>query len=555
VAVGALAVFARLVQVQLVDHSDYAREADAILDVNRTFYGHRGAVLDRNNNVLAVTQTTWDLYIRTEHWDDPEVAAKAAETIGAALKLSPDRLRVSVKEHGFGDLLIARDVPFEVGEGLIKEKVKGLVALENIVRINPAGDVGAQLVGVIGGDNVGLSGVEWSMNSVLQGRPGEALYERDTTGSPIPFGRYVLRQPVDGRDVVLTIDSYLQGRAEQLLDEAVKAHKAKGGTIVIMDPRSGEILALASSPRVKLSNLNLDDPRTHELMKLNWVTDAYEPGSTLKAVTAAAAIDQGVVTPETYYQDTGEWTLYDRTLKNWKDGVWGSQSMLGVLQQSINTGAIFMAWKLGPEQFTSYLDRFGFGQPTGIEFTAESPGIFPHPGDPDWTPVTWATQAYGQGIGVTPLQLVQAYGAIVNGGYLIRPRIVKAYVDPDGTRHEVPTDIRRSVISPETSATMRKMLNAVVDPPDNLHPGKPRLFSAGGKSGTADILATGKQIISFAGFAPVEDPRIVVLVKLDENADEQTGTEAAAPVFAQLVDEALVYMNVDPNADRRVERR
>jgi cell division protein FtsI/penicillin-binding protein 2 len=271
----------------------------------------------------------------------------------------------------------------------------------------------------------------------------------------------------------------------------------------------------------------------------------------MKVVTTAAAIDQGAVTPDTTYVDQGVVYLYDTAIRNWDFNVYGTQTMTGVLQNSINTGAVFMVEKLGATIFQRYLDAFGFGRPSGIDLTGEAAGIIRRPSDKGWSPVDLATQSFGQSISVTPMQMISAIATAINGGKVIRPHLVRAIVSAEGRREDVKPEVLGQAIKPETSATMRQMLYAVVNP-GRFHPGKPRDYSAGGKSGTANVpIPNGyddHQVASFVGFAPADNPKILVLIKLDENADLMTGTQAAAPVFARMADDILHYMNVRPDA-------
>ena len=547
-----MAILTRLVFVQIIDHQLYAQKAENELRVDEDTFGLRGSILDRNGNVLAASLDTWDIYVSAQIWQNPAKAQAGAAEIGKALKMDPAKIQAMVLRNKFGDIIIKKDVPYETGSALIAKSVPGLVALPNLVRTNPEGDIGASLVGLIGEDNAGLAGLEATLNRELQGTPGKIIYERDTIGGVIPFGQYIVRKPTAGKDVILTIDRYLQRMAEQRLDAAIKEHHAVGGDIIMMDPDTGEIYALATSPRLKYSSLNLSDPGQGALLKNTAVTDLYEPGSVMKIVTAAAAIDAGVVTENTGYTDTGVVKIYDTEIKNWDNSVYGNQTMTGVLQNSINTGAIFMEQKLGKDRFMKYVDAFGFGKPTGIDLSGEAEGIFRRPGDDGWTPVDPATQSFGQAISVTPIQMLTAVAAVINGGNLVRPHVVKATVGADGKVQDVKTQVVGHPISEATSMTLRRMLRAVVDPPERGHPGKPRDYSAGGKSGTANVpISNGyndTQIASFIGFAPADHPRLLVLVKLDRNTDGQTGTAAAAPVFAKIADDALHYLNVRPDA-------
>ncbi|MEX1103756.1 MAG: penicillin-binding protein 2 [Dehalococcoidia bacterium] len=553
----ALAIFARLIQLQVIEHERYAQAADAELSASNTIYARRGTILDRNGNVLSASVDTWDIYVSARAWRDDAEAQTASEALALALGVDAGALRARVAEAETIDVLIARDVEFEVGNELSAASLPGISMNANTARVNPEGDTGAAVLGFIGLDNTGLAGVEAAWNEVLQGKPGTAIYERDTTGERIPFGDHVAIAPEPGSDLVLTIDRHLQKLCEDYLRAAVEKHEAKkGGTILMMHPGTGEILCLATEPALKFSelgDLDLTDPDDLALLKNRAVSDTYEPGSVMKVVTAAAAIDRGVVSPGTTYVDNGVVNVAGIEIRNWDFQYYGTQTMTGVLQHSINTGAVYMATLLGAEAFHSYLDAFGFGRPTGVDLMGEGGGIVRRPDDKDWSPVDLATQSFGQSISVTPLQLTSAVAAVINGGNLVRPHIVKATVEPDGDRRDVQPRVVGLAISEETSDTMRQMMNDVVDPDGRVYPGNPSLYTAGGKSGTANIPIYGsyndQQIASFIGFAPLDDPEILVLIMLDDNRDGATGTEAAAPIFAQLADETLGYLGIAPDGD------
>ena len=560
---GAICVFAavvagRLAWIQVLNHEAFSTEANDELSAKKDVFGHRGSILDRDGHVLSASIDTWDFWIRTSEWKKPEVALAASDEIAKALKLSAPDLRRQALEHGLGEFRVARDVDYETGFALIKSKPDGLIASPNTKRVNPDGDLALSVLGIINGDDHGSLGIEYALDRTLAGRPGSAIFERDSKGAPIPFGRIVTKEPTDGRDVVLSLDRYLQQLAERYLDDAVKQHRAKSGTILIMDPNTGGILALATLPRLSAETIARGGEGFARASRNVAVEDLYEPGSVMKVITAASAIDAGLVTANSGYVDTGSVKIFDTELKNWDDNVYGYQTMTGVLQHSINTGAVYMAQLLGKERFAEYLDRFGFGRQSGIEMSGESVPIFRRPKDKGWTPVDLATQSFGQAISVNAIQMATAFSAVVNGGNMLKPRLVDAYIDPDGTRHDVPVQVEGRAIKGETSATMREMLRQVVDPVGRTHPGKPREYTAGGKSGTANIPVTNgyndRQIASFIGFAPFENPRVVIYIKLDDNADGLTGTAAAAPVFAKLADEVLRFLNVNPDV-ARVERR
>ncbi|MGE5597586.1 MAG: peptidoglycan D,D-transpeptidase FtsI family protein [Hyphomicrobiales bacterium] len=557
----ALVVLGRLVQLQILEHDHYAAEAREELAASSTIYATRGSILDRNGNVLASSVDTWDIYVNPRAWKDEEKAKSASEALGEALGMDPAALRTTVAE-GSGDVIVARDVEYEIGNDILRKSLPGVTLRSNTARVNPEGDTAASIVGFIGQDNTGLAGIEDAYNDVLQGTPGRAVYERDTTGEPIPFAQYLTREPVPGKDVELTIDRWIQQRAEELLADAVEEHQAKGGTILVMDPSTGEILANATWPSLKYSTLGEVDLGSEEglaLLKNTTVTDLYEPGSVMKVITAAAAIDAGAVTPDTTYVDHGSVDVYGVTLNNWEYQTYGLQTMTGVLVDSINTGAVFMQQQLeakSPGAFQRYLDAFGFGKPTGVDLMGEAAGIIRKPDDPNYSPVDLATQSFGQSISVTPLQMLSAIAAAINGGNLMRPHFVKAIISEDGTRQAIEPEVVSHPISPETSSKIRQMMDAVVN--ERPHKGQPEDYRAGGKSGTANVPVPNgydqTQIASFVGFAPVDNPRVLVMVKLDENQDLETGAIAAAPVVAQMLDDTLHYLNVPPDVSDLVRK-
>ena len=554
----ALVILARLIQLQILQHDAYAAQAKAELQGQDVISARRGSILDRNGNVLAVSVDTWDVYVNRRAWEVEADAKRSSEMLGPLLKEGPAALRDRVARLEGVEVPVARDLAYEAGVEVAKANLPGVVLHRNTARVNPEGDTGASVLGIIGTDNEGLAGIEAAYDATLEGKPGRAVYERDTTGDQIPFGQRLTQQPEPGKDLVLTVDRYLQKLSEDLLARAIQTHRAESGDIIIMDPRSGEILAMATWPALKYSTfaqLDLAKKEDLRLLSNGAVTQLYEPGSVMKVVTAASAIDAGAVTPNTTYYDSGVTDVYGIPIKNWDDRSYGTQTMTGVLVDSINTGAIFMMQameKKSPGSFQKYLEAFGFGKESGVDLQGEATAIFRRPDDPGYSPVDMATQAFGQSISVTPLQMLSAFAAAINGGRLMQPHIVKSITAPDGSSTDIQPKVLGQPISAETSARVRQMLNAVVDTPGRFHPGNPKNYLAGGKSGTANVPVGGSyndtQIASFIGFAPLDSPQIVVMVKLDKNADGKTGAAAAAPWVAQILDNALQYMNVPPKS-------
>ena len=550
VCAGALA--ARLVQIQILDHGRYDAEARDIHFWRQEIDGPRGAILDRNGFPLVTGIDTFNIHVDREAWEQhPENERLAVERLSRLLGVTEEQVRAIVAGGSGRDTLVALSVPYELGESIITAGLPGVKVAAAGLRRYLEGGLASQILGFVGRDNVGLSGVEYDLDNVLQGKPGEVVYERDSVGNPIPFGIQTLTPMQPGADVVLTIDRTLQRIAEKHLQAAIEKSGARGGTIILLEPHSGDILALASTPTYDVSALDLSDPTLDlSLFRNRAVTDLYEPGSVMKVITMAAALDAGSVTPTTTYVDTGAIVVGARTIRNFDLSFHGRQTMTQVLQRSLNTGATWVSNLLGPDLFYWYVRQFGFGAPTGSGFAGEAAGIVKEPGNIFWSPVDLATNSYGQGISATPLQIVQAYGVIANGGELVRPRIVRGVIARDGV-HIVPPVIERRVIREETAAQLRGMMQAVVDGVLG-HPAQTPGWPVAGKSGTSDVAEEGvylegESIASFVGFAPADDPRVVVLVKLDRPQGEIFGGIVAAPVFAGVLRDILPYLGVPPS--------
>lgn len=551
-AVCAVGLALRLVQIQILDHGRYDDAARDIHFWRQEIDGPRGAILDRNGFPLVTGIDTFNIHIDRKAWEQhPENERLAVERLAGLLGVREEQIRAIVASGSGRDSLVALNVPYELGESIIAEGLPGVKVTAAGLRRYLEGGLASQILGFVGRDNEGLAGVEYDLNNVLQGKPGEVVYERDSVGNPIPFGIQTLAPMQPGADVVLTIDRTLQRIAEKHLQAAIEKSGARGGTIILLEPHSGDILALASTPTYDVSALNLSDPNLDlSLFRNRAVTDLYEPGSVFKVITMAAALDAGLVTPTTTYVDTGAIVVGARTIRNFDLSFHGQQTMTQVLQRSLNTGATWVSNLLGPDLFYWYVHQFGFGETTGSGFAGEAAGIMKEPGNIFWAPVDLATNSFGQGISVTPLQIVQAYGAIANGGELVRPRIVRGVIARDGV-HIVPPVIERRAIREETAAQLRSMMQAVVDGVLG-HPAQAPGWPVAGKSGTSDVAEEGvylegEAIASFVGFAPVDEPRVVVLIKLDRPQGEIFGGIVAAPVFSAVLGDILPYLGVPPS--------
>ena len=547
-------IVARLAQVQIIDHRYYAARAEEEHLHRTVVRAPRGAILDRNGYPLVTTVDAFDVYIDPRSWRDWATARRGAALLAPLLSREPAELIAATRAQERGDYLAARSVSAEVGLEIRELAPPGVKTVNTSRRFYPEGDLASVLLGFIGRDQVGLVSIEADFDRELGGVPGVLYFERDALGNPIPFGRRLGEEPVPGGDLYLTIDRHIQRLVEETLDQAVRQHEATGGAIIVMDPATGEILAMASRPSFRLSELNLEDESQTALFRNRAVTDTYVPGSVMKTITMAAAIDLGLVTPESTYYDSGVASVPGgHSVHNWDFSAHGTTTATQVLQKSLNTGAIWLANLLGPDRFYDYLQHFGFGEATHVGLGGEAPGLVRTNRDDGWYPGDLATNSFGQGIAVTPLQMVTALSALVNGGLLMRPYVVKEVAGPDGRRVFEPVVVRRAV-SGETSRTLVRMMTDVVEGTRGGHPAQVPGYRVGGKTGTATFPDRDETITSFVGFVPAQDSRFIMLVRIDEPRDARLGSIVAAPIFADLAPKILTYLGVRPDGEALVER-
>lgn len=554
-AIAGAGLTARIAYVQLVDVGHYQQEARDEHFGQQEVRAPRGAILDRNGYPLATTVDAWDVFIDRKDWRDIEAARKAADTIAPVIERKPEDLVNEVRAEDSGLYLAFSGLDYDKGKSLRGKEAPGLRIVRTEQRSYPEGDLASTLIGFVGRDHKGLTGIEADFDAELGGTPGTIYFERDSIGNRIALGQERIgRRPQPGGDVRLTIDRYIQRLIEGELDARIASTGALGGTIIVMNPQTGEILGMASRPGFRLSELNLHDPN-EALFRNRAVTDVYEPGSVFKTLTAAMAIDMGLVTPESTYVDTGAAYIGAATIRNWDYSVNGTTSVTQILQRSLNTGAVWMAEQVGPDAFYDYMHRFGMGEPTHSGLGGEPGGLVRTNRDPLWSEVDLATNSFGQGIAATPLQVITAISSLANGGRLMRPYIVEQESTPAGTRAFEPVVVRQ-VVSEETANTVADMMNRVVEGVPG-HLAAIRGYHVGGKTGTttgatlADGAVHDGNIASFIGFAPAIDPKMIMLVKLDFKEDK-LGGQVSAPVFAALAPQILAYLGVRPEGSQLV---
>ena len=541
----------RLAYIQLINHEHYLEEAQAEHFDKREVHATRGAILDRSGFPLATSIEVFDLYIDRRAWEKvPGRMVTTAEGLAPLLGKDPSEILARLEDGSDGPIeLLESGIDYEIGRMIEDLSLPGVTVADATKRFYPEGDLASALLGFLGRDHSGLAGLEADLDDLLSGSPSYIYFERDGGGQPIPFAQSIEEPGQPGSDVRLTIDRYIQRLIEEELDFQIQAHGASGGSILVMDPMTGAILGMASRPSFELSQLNLDVP-DFAIYRNRAVTDLYEPGSVVKTLTMAAAVDMGLVNPNTTYFDSGFVEKGGYEFKNWDFSSHGVTTMTQLLQFSLNTGAIWLSDLIGANDLYKYFDRFGFGDSTHSGLGGESTGLVRTNADDDWYPSDLATNSYGQGIAATPLQVITAISSLINGGNLMRPYIIEEVSTGEDRRIYEPVVVRRT-ISPDASATLKEMMHQVVDGVE-WHGAKLKGYSAGGKTGTTLVsIPTGyaldSTIASFVGFAPVDDPEIIMLIKIDEPKDDPLGGIVAAPVFAKLAPKILSYLNVQPN--------
>lgn len=451
-----------------------------------------------------------------------------------------------------GDLyeVLRRKVDPETVEKIRELSIGGIGFSPAWYRTYPEKGLGGQLFGYLGyrGDEErGLYGLEGYYNEILRGKEGSLRLETDARGALIPIGDKRVVEAIDGDDLVLTIDRTVQIVACDRLSAWVAKHQADGGTVIILNPKTGALIAMCSVPDFDPENYQEYALRTYNNPA---IFAPYEPGSIFKPITMAIGIELGLVDPNTVYTDTGAVTLNSFTIKNSDYKAHGKQTMTDVLNKSLNTGVIFVAKKIGIERFRQYVKDFGFGSLTGIEMDAEVPGNISSLQEK--REIYLATASFGQGITVTPLQIAVAFGALANGGNLMQPYIVDEIIKPDGKIKKTQPKIVRRIISERTATLIGGMLVTVVRKGHGKRAGVDGYFVAG-KTGTAQVPKKDGRgydphvtIGSFAGFAPVDDPKFVMLVKIDRPRSVQWAESSAAPLFGELAEFLLHYLEVPP---------
>lgn len=545
----------RLVYVQLWTGEELAAKAENSWRREIPFSAKRGEIRDRNGVELAYNISSPTIMaIPAQIKDAPAAAAQLA----GVLDMPADKILATIKKRQ----LIVRIQPG--GRKITTEKAKqirdlnlpGIVVAEDNKRYYPLGSFASHVLGFTGIDNQGLTGIEAKYNELLEGINGNISYLADAKGRLMPGSTDTYLKPKDGLNLELTIDKGIQMIMERELDQAMVRLQADNIIAIAMDPSNGEILGMASRPTYEPDKYREVDSQIYNRNLPIWMT--YEPGSTFKIITLSAALEEGKVDlKHDHFFDPGAVEIGGARLRCWKKGGHGSQTFLEVVQNSCNPGFVALGNRLGKETLFRYIKDFGFGKKTGIDLGGEENGIMFKLSRVG--PVELATTAFGQGVSVTPIQQITAVSAAINGGTLYKPHVAKAWINPETGEvvDEVEPEAVRKVISERTSQQVREALETVVAKGTGRNAFIDG-YRVGGKTGTAQKVVNGRyspneHIVSFIGFAPADDPKIIVYLAVDNPQGIQFGGVVAAPIVHNILADALPYMGIPPR-QKQIER-
>ncbi|MFC4561448.1 penicillin-binding transpeptidase domain-containing protein [Nocardiopsis mangrovi] len=542
-----LLVFAgRLVQIQAVDAAGYASAAADLrlstIDIPTT----RGEITDADGNPLAMSVEVRTVFVDPVDIPDHE-RDQVADELSARFGLDRDEVMAKVTAEPSRYQVVAEDVTPQDWSDLEDLGLQGVGALTDYKRVYPEDTGAADLIGFTGADGEGLEGLEGVMEDTLAGEPGQQQVEIGATGTQIPMAGGLAREPVAGRDIRLTLDQDVQWHAQQALAERAEELDAAGGSVIVMRP-TGEIVAMADYPTYAPTEV---DSSTPEDRANGAVAEAFEPGSTNKVITAAGALEDGLTTPDTVYTVPYSIQRYDQTFKDAHFHETERMTLNGIMAQSSNVGTIQVGEQLGADGLYDYLGKFGFGRPTGLDLPGENAGILTDPDE--WWGTQLASVSFGQGLSVNAVQMASVYATIANGGVRAEPSLVAGTVGEDGEFDPSPEARQERVVSAETADELALMLEAVTGDDGTATEARIPGYRVAGKTGTANRVNPetgtyrgGGYTATFVGFAPADDPELIVQVVLHNPQEQYYGGEAAGPVFTDVMSFALKSEKIPP---------
>ncbi len=549
-ALGFTLFSARLIHLQVTKHQEYAQMAAEKHTMRQVIHARRGLIFDRNGELIASNIPVRTVVADGSHIKDPKALAEAAAPFlempadELATKLDTERKYVVIKRG------LPADKALELGRLMQKTGLRGLYFEQDAIRVYPNGKMLGHVLGFLDHEANGIQGIEMTMDKHLRGRDGYRYIERDRTGREIMLYRGQEEPPDDGLNVRLTVDMGLQAIVEEELETAFQDLKPESATVVMVDPKTGEVLAMATRPCFDPNDPGEFDP-SH--MKNRAIIDMVEPGSTFKIVVASGALNEGTVNEKSMiFCENGSFAYGGRILRDHHG--YGSMSVHDILVKSSNIGSAKMALMMGDDKFYEYVRRFGFGDRTGIELPGEIPGTV-HPPH-RWDKLTITRMPMGHALAVTPLQIAMGMSVIANNGRLMSPQIVKSVEDSEGRKIvENTPKVVREVVPEATARYVSESLMEVVSERGTARLAHVAGFTVAGKTGTAQKVspaggyAPGKYVVSFVGYLPAEDPRFVCLVMIDDatiSSGLNYGGTLAAPVFSRIGERAARYLDLVP---------
>lgn len=535
-----LAIIIRLFFLQVI----YSPENKSLYLKTNKLYSVRGRIYDKNNHPLVLNQNGYTLYLEPKKITDKD---KLINLLSDSLEISEASISAKIDMSKYW-VAITGGLTQEQKDKIDKLNLKGVGFDYQTKRFYPEASLSAHLLGFLGkndqSEDVGYLGLEGFYNRDLRGLPGFVETERDIIGRPILIGVQQRVEPENGRDLILTIDKTIQEISKKKLLTGLDLYKAKKGCVITADPKTMAILSLVCLPDYDLEKYYLF---SEDYYKNSAISDLFEPGSVFKPLIMAAALEEKKIKPNDIYNETGQLSIGEYNIKTWNDKYEGKISMTRILEKSSNVGMVYVGEKLGNKKIYDYLGKYGFGQNTGVDIEGEASGYLKP--QTNWYQIDYSTVTFGQGIAITPIQMIRAFASIINGGYLMRPYLVQKIVSENKVT-EIKPKIERKVISPLTSEIIKKMLISTVENAEAKWD-RPKGYKIGGKTGTAQVPIKGhydpsKTIASFIGFGPANDPKFLTLVVLYEPQTSPWGSETAAPLFFEIAKQLIVYYNISP---------
>jgi len=541
----ALGITFRLFQTQIIEYKNYLVLAQKQHKITEEIPARRGKILDKNGNILA---TDLEKYMVTAVPKNVKDAKSTAQKLAPLLEMPEKEIWAKISGNALYIPPLKHKIEPEIAQKIEDMKLAGILVAPENVRFYPEGNLASHILGFVDAEREGRYGLEGYFNEILKGFKGELSSEKDARGRPINVEKMTKAQ--QGATIITTLDRDIQFYIEQKLEEGKEKYQADGGSIIVMQPKTGEILAMAGWPTFDPNKFNEIKKEDVAIFQNPAISLAWEPGSIFKPIVMSAAIDKGKVEPDTEDVFSNMVVVQGYEIQTAQDRAFGRETMTQVLENSDNVAMVWVSEKMENQELYQYLENYGFGKKTGLELDTEETG-FLRPLN-QWRPVNKATMAFGQGISLTPLQMIAGLATLANQGKLLKPKIIDKIIYSDGKEDEMKTEQIREVISAETAEKLTGMMVSVVE---RGHGKKAQVegYKVAGKTGTAQVpnpaggYYEDRHIGSFGGFFPAENPEIVMLIRLDNPKNVEFAESSAAPLFGEIAKWLVNYLKIAPS--------